>query len=201
MAIQPLPAHGTLNWDIPLNSILAQLGNQWYPSDQGFLAWSTDPIANFGNTAPALGVVTMVAVPLRQTATVSRIILSIPSGVAGVTLTAGQNFAGIYNSAGTRVGVTADQASNWQSTGVKDMPLTVAANLTAGMYYVAVVTNGATGPAFARQTSDSQGSLNANLTAATFRVSTILTGQTSLPASITMASRAANVFGYCAILA
>ena len=189
MAIQPLPAHGTLNWDVPLNSILGQLGNHWYPSDQGWLSWTHDPANNVGS-APlnTSGIVYMLAVPLRQITTVSTIIVGVQA--AGGTLTAGQCFAGLYDSTGVRVGVTADQAANWGTTGAKVMPLTAPALLQPGMYYVALLFNGGTGPALTRGITDALGGvMNTNLTAATFRFSSGPTAQTSLPASITMASR------------
>jgi hypothetical protein len=189
MAIQPLPAHGTLNWDIPLNSILGQLGNHWYPSDQGFLAWSLEP-SQAANASPVVsGTVYMMAVPLRQTATISTITMAVAT-TAGSGLVSNQNFAGVYNSAGTRLGVTADQSVNWTSVGAKIMPLTAPiASAPAGMYYVAFVSNGTTPPNFTRESSSQNNGLNANLTAATFRSSLGPTSQTSLPASITMASR------------
>ena len=200
MAIQPLPAHGTLNWDIPLNSILAQGFNQWVPSDQGWLSWTHDPANNVGSVPlTTSGTVYMFAVPLRQAATVSSIITSFTAG--GGTLTAGQCFAGLYNSAGTRVGVTADQAANWATMGPKVMALTAPANLPAGMYYVAYLFNGTTGPTVVRGISDGQGAVNTGLTAATFRTSTGPTAQTSLPASITMASRTAAFVQWLAVIA
>lgn len=194
MAIQPLPAHGTLNWDIPLNSILTQLGNQWVPSDNGWLAWSIDPSQSSTATInPTAGSVYMMAIPLRQAATVTNIIMSVVT--PGATLTAGQNFAGLYNSSGTRVGVTADQSAVWTSVGAYVMPFTAPANLTAGMYYGAFVSNGTTRPQFGAEAS-SAAVMNTSLTAATYRSSIGATSQTTLPASITMASRTAASFSW-----
>lgn len=189
MAIQPLPAHGTLNWDVPLNSILGQVGAHWYPSDQGMLSWTHDPANNVGAAIlTTAGTVYMFAVPLRQITTVTSVIIGVQA--AGATLTAGQNFAGLYDSAGNRVGITADQTTNWQSTGAKVMNLTAPALLQPGMYYVAVVANGTTLPTLTRGITDALGGvMNTNLTAATFRFSFGATGQTTLPATITMASR------------
>jgi hypothetical protein len=59
-----------------------------------------------------------------------------------------------------------------------------------------------TAPAFGRNTSSvATGLINANLTAASLRFATILTGQTTLPASFTPASLAASDSGYWAGLA
>jgi hypothetical protein len=200
MAIQPLPAHGTLNWDIPLNSILAQVGSHWYPSDQGWLGWSMDPTTAAGSNVLVLGTVQHIAIPLRQPATITSIVATVIG--AGVGLTAGQCFAGIYNSAGTRVGVTADQSTAWLTTGPKTMALTAPiAAAPAGMYYVALLTNGGTSPAFARDFNDTPGTANVGLTAATFRFATGPTVQTSLPASITMSSRLTSSQTFFAALA
>lgn len=188
MAIQPLPAHGTLNWDVPLNSILGQMGNAWHPSDQGWLSWTHDPANNVGSSPLATaGSVYMLAVPLRQIATVSSIMIGVQA--PGVTLTAGQCFAGLYDSTGVRVGITADQAASWVVAGPKVMNLTAPALLQPGMYYVALVFNGTTGPTLTRGITDANGVMNTGLTAANFRISIGATAQTTLPANITMGSR------------
>lgn len=201
MAIQPLPAHGTLNWDVPLNSILAQGFNQWVPSDQGFLAWSIDPSQATTDQAVTAGSVHMMAVPIRQTASISAINVVIIT--AGVGLTAGQCFAGVYNSAGTRLGVTADQSGSWNTTGSKMMNLTAPiASAPAGIYYVAILANFATtAPGFARENAGAVSGINTNLTAATFRSAVGATAQTTLPASITMGSRTQqNVSWYMSLI-
>lgn len=195
MAIQPLPAHGTLNWDIPLNSILAQLGNQWVPSDYSWLSWTFDPSQAANPVASgdyANGEVHMVKLWLRQTATVSN--LHMFATAPGATLTAGQNFAALYDSTGTRVGVTADQSASWVTSGFKTMALTASANLAAGPIYIAILANGTTRPAWAREAST--GPLNGALTAANYRASIGATAQTTMPASITMASRTATTLSW-----
>src|SRR5256885_720983 len=72
----------------------------------------------------------------------------------GTTLTAGQCFAGVYDQNGSQIGITADQAANWQTpsvVGLKTIPL--AGGPFTGSWpfvYVAILANGTTGPAFSR---------------------------------------------------
>lgn len=188
MAIQPLPAHGTLNWDVPLNAILRKLGNQWFPDDYGWLSWTIDPSqASTADVAMTSGTVFTMAVWLRQAATVSNIVTFVNNTA---TLTAGQNFAGLYDSAGTRVGVTADQSASWASAGLKTMALTAPASVTAGMYYIAMLCVGATPIIVPRESNLSNATfLNAGLSVATSRIASGPTAQTSLPTSITLSTR------------
>lgn len=164
---------------------------EWQPDDQGFFGWTSDPILA-GSTGSSLtaGTVFMNAVPVRKNVTLNTISVQIIT--AGATLTASQNFAGVYNAAGTLVAVTADQSSNWTSTGYKAMNVTTPVALTPGIYYVALLANGTTPPQMARGNVVSGAWYNANLSNATLRTSTGgtgLTGLTSLPSTVTMSNR------------
>jgi hypothetical protein len=144
-------------------------------------------VSNGGGTILAAGVLTVSRIYVPRNMLVTNIIAQVTT--AGATLTAGQCFAGIYDDTGARVGVTADQSTPWVSTGVKVMALTAPVNLQGGRYYyVAFVSNGTTQPTFLR------GANVAAITAgqaAPFRFGTVLTGQTSLPATITPSAVAA----------
>lgn len=186
-----LPIHGQLLWDTPLDLLLRNLASaSFLPNDHGYLNWSKDPADSTGGANPVAGTVRMVKLPrLPQSYTISSVTAFV--SVAGVALTAGQCFAGIYDSAGTRQGVTVDQAANWGTIGLKNMALTapfaVAAN--ADMW-VALVYNG-TSCVFAVGASVTAfpDLFNANQSAATARYTNGPLLQTSLPASVTMASR------------
>lgn len=163
----------------------------WQPNDQGFIGWTSDPVLA-GSTGSSLtaGTVFMNAVPIRRSMTLNAIAMQIIT--AGATLTAGQNFAAVYNAAGTQVAITADQSSNWTSTGYKSMAVTTPVVLTPGIYYVALLANGTTPPQPARGNVVSGAWYNANLSNAALRTSsggTGLTGLTALPATITMSNR------------
>ncbi|MFF8589957.1 hypothetical protein ACF061_00715 [Streptomyces sp. NPDC015220] len=166
---------------------LATFGNVWTPSDHGLIAWSLDPAActTTGTTLSA-GFIYLLGVVLRQATTISKVNAVI--GTAGATLTAGQCLAGLYDSAGTRRGITADMSTTWNSVGNKAMSLTGSYSAPAGRYYIAMLFNGTTSPTFAA--GSTFGSTftpgNANLAAGSYRFCRSASGQTSLPASITL---------------
>ncbi len=126
---------------------------EWTPADLGYFAWSFDPSSvSSGFALTPAGTVYLVAVNLRRPKLVTNVIVGITT--AGVTLTANQCLAGLYNPSGTLVGTTANQATAWQSTGVKVMPLTGGPfTLPAGVSYVAFFYNGTTAPQFGRSSA------------------------------------------------
>lgn len=167
----------------------AAVTNLFQPSDQGLIAWTYDPISATNTSAPSLGVVQLVKVPLRYATTVSNVLLQL---TATGTLTTSQNFAGLYNSGGTLLSSTADQTTAWGSTGLKTMALTAAQTVLPGYYYIGFVVNGSAACAFARGNGNAGASttINAGLAAATYRFATGPSG-TSLPTTITMSSNSA----------
>jgi hypothetical protein len=159
------------------------------PSDQGYKAWSLDPaVDTSGGTALADGVIHVVGMNLKFPARVSTI--SAVVHTAGATIA--NCFAGLYNLAGTRLGVTADQATPWASTGLKAMALTAPVDVPAGWLYVALLEgSGTTDVQFARGApalSASPAVANAGMTAPKLRSGTIGSGLTALPATIDTAS-------------
>lgn len=157
-------------------------------ADQGLKAWTTSShYASGANIPGTAGVLTLARFIVRNSFTASNIIYDV--GTAGATLTAGQNFVGIYNSSGTRVAVSADQSTNFATANTLiTAAMTSPPVLAAGSYWVAILWNGTTGPTIFRANNTSSRALNAGTTAATSVSGTILTGQTSLPASFTPAS-------------
>jgi hypothetical protein len=166
---------------------LASYGNIWTPSDHGYIAWTYDPAeSSSAGTALSAGFIYMLAVLLRQGATISKLNLYV--GTAGSGLTAYQCLAGLYDASGTRVGITADMSTTWNSTGHKAMSLTSSYAAAAGRYYVALLFNGTTSPVIA--CGSTQGATftpgNSGLTAGNYRFSRSASGQTALPASVTL---------------
>ena len=158
------------------------------PADHGLITWTQDP-AGCGSVGSALaaGVVHLAKVKIVNRATVvTNILASITS--AGATLTAGQCYAGLYNSSGTLLSATADQSGTWTSTGLKTMALAAPQTLAVGTYYVALLANGSTPPSFMRGNGVSSSGLNAGLTVGTARFLTSGAALTALPASITLSS-------------
>lgn len=195
MTFTPIPVN-SLDWDVPSNAAWSSLHAAGaVPDDHSLLAWAYDPRGAANSTALTVGTVYMVKVQVTETGqTSSGMVLHVPA--AGVTLTAGQNFVGLYDAAGTRVAVSADQTVAWGTNGFKTIAWTAPVPVTPGFYYLAILTNGATGISIAREANLDATLVNINLTSATLRWSaggTGLTGLTTLPASVTMADRAASM--------
>ena len=161
--------------------------NDWRPSDHGLVAWTMDPAAcTTSGTTLSLGVIYFLEVVLRSAATISNLCAVL--GTAGSGLTSGQCLAGLYTSAGTRVAVTSDLSTTWNSAGDKTMTLTAPYSAAAGKYYVAFLVNGTTSPTFACGSTLGANFTpgNAHLTSGGYRFCRSGTGQTALPANFTM---------------
>lgn len=158
------------------------------PADHGLVAWTHDP-ASLRSTSNATtsGTVYLCKVKVVNRSTVvTNVIVGIEG--AGVTLTAGQSFVGLYNSSGTLLSASADQSGNWTSTGLKTIALSAAQTLAVGTYYVAILSVGTTPPTFAMGAGGAT-TVSAGLATSAARFLTGPTAQTSLPASITLASQ------------
>lgn len=155
----------------------------WLPQDSSLIAWAYDPVvAAASSNQPTAGQV--VGVKMRVPAgLISNLWVGLNS--AGAGLTAGQNFAGLYNSAGTLLSATADQSVAWTgSFTALPMALTTPQTVAAGFVYVCWFANGTTIPKF--QWSSSANVVNANInTGGTARFVHGPGGQTtSMPASL-----------------
>lgn len=182
-------AIGSLAWGTPLNTAIQNLDRAQTTNaqDHDLLYWQFDPGTNMVGSTITSGTVSMSKLWFRQSVTITNVALSITT--VGAALVAGQNFAGLYDSLGTLLSATADQTANWGTIGFKEMALTAPQAVAAGYYYVAVVSNAGTTPAFARGSALTASIANAKLTATNGRFTTGPAGQTTLPASITMAAR------------
>lgn len=163
------------------------------PNENDLVGWSYDPVHAVSSVGPAAGAIVLVRIPVRAGVTISNVIMAVATG--GTSLTASQNYAGLYSSAGSRLALTADQSGVWNSTGIKTMALTSTYTPAAGVTWVwAAMLANASGstPAFARTGALALADLaSAGLTASERRYGTYGSGQTSLPSSITPASIAA----------
>ncbi|MFV2117167.1 phage tail protein, partial [Streptomyces sp. Act-28] len=163
----------------------------WSPGAMGFSGWAFDPAASSGDTVQYCinGWVYLIGIPLHAATTVRNVVFYIP-GYVGGTLAA-TSFAGLYTSAGARVGQTA--ALNGLLTATEGrtfvLPLATAYAAVPGNYWVALLVNGpspsSNGPAFMRGASMGEAPGGSARMPGFFirhgRLST--TGQTSLPAS------------------
>lgn len=186
-----LPADGQEPWSVPLNTVLHLLTTPTFmPNDHGYQAWSADPVYSVGGANPGTGVVRMVKMTQNPFSyTITNVVTFI--NTAGVALTAGQCFAGVYDSAGTRQAITADQSGVWNTTGLKSMAVTVPYVVPANAeIWLALLYNG-TSCSFAGTgaTAGQNDLINASLAAADYRYTNGPTAQTTLPASVTMGTR------------
>jgi hypothetical protein len=177
----------------------APSGNNASPQDQNLLAWSYDPVMQTGNSTPPAGVLTLIKVPVYRACAVTNILLEVAA--AGSGLTSGENWAGLYTADGALIGQTADQSSEWESSGLNTAALAGGPYyLSQGWVYVAILTNGTTSPAFGRATVRGSGAVNAGLTVATARHAVNSSAQKTLPSSITMSGNAFSATAYWAAL-
>ena len=166
----------------------SQTNQPWLPSDSGYLAWNFDPAQQQGGTILVTSNVYLARVNIRQAISVSNVLAYITTPGSG--LTASQNFAGLYNSAGTLIATTADQSSGFASGGLRTMALTGGPYaLAAGTFvWVAIVSNGTTPPTMLRGGATSASGLELGLTVSTARWATNGTATTALPGTLTPAS-------------
>jgi hypothetical protein len=166
--------------------------NSFNAGDHGLLCWSADP-GQIGSTGYNLVSGTIYLTKVKVTggeAVVSNIHYNIYNTPTGMT--AGQCFVGLYDSTGARLAVSADQSTAMGSGGPKVAAITPV-TIPPGYYYVAFLSN-STGTV--PTVSAGQGGasvLNANLAAGTQRALNTGTGNTSLPASLTLTSLSANI--------
>ncbi|MDX3087177.1 hypothetical protein PV620_30200 [Streptomyces sp. ME02-6978a] len=163
------------------------LTNEWTPADHALTGWAFDPAAaSTTGTTLSAGFIYLVGIVLRQATSISKVHALL--GAAGSGLTSGQCLAGLYDAAGNRVATTADQSTAWASAGHKAMNLTAPYSAAAGRYYVALLFNGTTSPTVACGSTLGAAFTpgNANLAAGGYRFARSASGQTALPASVTL---------------
>ncbi|HEX9834489.1 MAG TPA: right-handed parallel beta-helix repeat-containing protein [Mycobacterium sp.] len=125
------------------------------PTDHGLLAWAYDPAgAGTGTGLNAAGTMHVIRVRLHRTTAATNILVRVTA--AGGTLTAGQNFAALYDATtGAHIATTADQTTNWSGSGIFTMALAGGPfTLDPGDYYVALWYNGASSPSFSRNANN-----------------------------------------------
>ncbi len=209
MAYTPIVI-GSLAWGTPVNNAFTSQDARITEIEQsggagasplGFLSTNLEPALCTSSTILVSGTVYMQRLDLVSPATISNGILNV--FVAGITLTAGQNWIGLYDAAGTRVALTADQTTAFGSVGLKDIAFTAPYVAAAGAYYLAVLSNGTTPPQLLRGVASGAvtGTINRGLTASNARWTTGPTAQTTLPASITMASRTTSGIAHWSAIA
>ncbi len=167
-------------------------GAGWIPSDNGLLACSmADPASANATTAPASGFLFLARIKVPAGAgNITNIVHWVFA--AGSGLTAGQNWLALFDSSGTRVGLSSDMTTAWATAGQKSASLNAAItpNAAGETFYAAMLANGTTRPTVAISTSVSGASTPANIgiTSAPYRAGYANTGITTIPASITLSA-------------
>lgn len=204
MTFTPI-AVGSLAWGTPVNNALADqdaritnmenLGGETINA-LGFKAMPFAPELAGSGTVLASGTIYMVRIDITAAETLATHTINVST--AGSTLTAGQNLVGLYDAAGNRVAISADQTAAWATSGEKNAAYTVPYAAAAGTYYLAILSVGTTPVSLFRNiaTATAAAAINHGLTAANARWTTGPTAQTTLPASIVMASRTLSGTGF-----
>ena len=163
------------------------------PSANGFIAWTADPWV--APTSASVGVAKYLylnAVYVQAPSFTSKVWFHVATAGSGAT--AGDNWAGLYNAAGTLIASAAiDSAAT--ATGLNEFSWASPVLLEPGMYWVGIVFNATTMPALYRSSATLLAAMNANLAASAYRVCISMNGTpyATLPASITPSSNVQSV--------
>ncbi|WP_411102934.1 hypothetical protein [Streptomyces sp. cmx-4-9] len=167
------------------------------PQDQNLLAWTGDPNdAGHVTAQSAAGVggrITLVRIVLREEITWSNIWL----GLAGIDPNARlvNCHLGVYDAGGALLATTPDISPQLMTEPIAK-PLALAKPFTAppGTYFIALLLNGEWATNALTLKSTGAGiSVNAGLAPPQLRYSTVLTGQTSLPAAVNLAEQSQGI--------
>lgn len=176
----------SVNFDV-LETGRAPFGGAWLPADMGFKAVACDPYTTISGLSLAAGQIQFTRIRLVKPETLTGVV--VPVQTAGVTLTSGQNLAGLYSTAGVKLAETATQHTSWTSTGWRQAAWTTPYSAVAGDYFIALVFNGSTSPQFSRSNNviTSNGVLTTPLSSLR-SIRTTSGGNTSLPSTIDFAA-------------
>ena len=151
------------------------------PADHGAIGWTGDPRLHTGTISAVNGTIYLARVPVRTAATIGTVWWCQTTGPT--TPTTGQNWVGLYSSAGTllsSVGVDG-KTGNGPQNGILAAPQAVA----AGFVWVALMFNAATPPVLMRAAGQSAAANVFNQAAANYQyaVNGTTAGLTALPSS------------------
>jgi hypothetical protein len=173
-----------------LSTVVTQPGASWEPSDSNLAAWTYDSIfADASSTTiPSQGVLYLVAMQPRQTFTTTKVYIS--TQVVGNTATAGQNWIGLYNSAGTLCASKGIDSVVTASVGLQTITWTTPFTGPAGLYWVGFFFNASTNPTIDRRATPADNQTqNVGLTTTNYRFCQQAGPfTTSLPSPLTVSS-------------
>lgn len=161
--------------------LASSLGSGAQATDIDLAAWSFPPWACFAQSATTGGRIYYSAVRLDAATAVTNVVVGVQT--AGATLTADECWLALYDSAGTRLGLSESQDTALEATGrIEAAVFGSATTLQAGVYWVAILTNGSTQPTIYRG-SNATGIFNGSTLPAAFGLSAS-GSQTEMPATV-----------------
>jgi hypothetical protein len=139
--------------------------------------------------ATASGIVYLSKIRLAVAITMTNLWYGL-SGAAGGAATTG-NYFGVYDTTGTLQAVTSDLTSVYNgSTGAKEAAFVTPYSAAAGTYFIATLVNGTwAANTWSLKATGGGVTANAGLSAPSLKFSNLLTGQTTLPGTITLANQ------------
>lgn len=167
------------------------------PSDQGLLAWTGDPNdAGHVTAQSASGVagrITLVQMLLRKSLTWSKVWIGLAGADGAASLA--NCYVGVYDSAGTLKGATADISSSLMSgTTGKSLDLVTPFTAAPGEYYIAMLLNGSWSTNVLTFKGTGAGvTVNSGLAPPRLRYSSVLSGQTSLPSTLDLTQQTTTI--------
>jgi hypothetical protein len=122
----------------PALDVTAALVGQATPRSHNLVAWTGDPVSASSPSAPTTGNMYLLGVYVSRYASVTKLWVGVNSAGSGAT--AGQNFLGLYNSAGTLLASVGVDSLVTSSAGAFSGTISSTA-VIPGMYWVAVLLN------------------------------------------------------------
>jgi hypothetical protein len=151
---------------------------------QGLVTQNYERTLVQGSSIMIDGTVYYLSVGLRAGDLVTNVILHVAT--AGATLTLSK--VGLYDKSGTRLVVSADQGTAWETSGMKTVALSSPYTVPSDDgFYVALVSKGTTLPTLSRSSGPSAGTIQVG---SGMRALAMQTGQTDFPASASFAGTA-----------
>ena len=187
---------GTVRFAVDQSGNMTTTGNamgESGPASHNLTSWTYDPSGAVNAIQLTGGTVYLAKLWVPADVSVTKLYWWM--AVAGSGATAGQNFGGLYSSAGVRLATADADAKVAASAGLQTLTIPTTA-LTAGTFvWAALVFNATAVPTvtYAAGAAGATTALNVGLTAATYRYATAGTSQTALPSSITPASNSASL--------
>jgi len=165
-----------------LGAMLTVYGSSSLTGMNMLLGEAFDPaFATISQAVWTAGTLFVVKVPLDGGGAIKNIWYQISA--AGATLTASQNFVGVYDSNLNLLQSSADQSGVWNSTGNKQTTLSTATSEQSGFVYVAFLWNGTTSPQIRGVNGSGMGTIG-TVSSPDFRFATGGTSLTTLPGTL-----------------